>query len=109
MKSIVVVVLCVCVCARALLPVGSVHSIIEGLLSRHGDTCFVFKYLHRQFNVYKHPAPYEAASSIPVLNSLKERTLELLKEWPDHPVLNQVLTYLPGRSLKSGRAAQRCA
>ena len=46
-------------------------------------------YYDRQFNIYKHSAPSEASATIPLLTSLMERIKELLKKWPDHPLLNQ--------------------
>ena len=60
------------------------HSINVMLLS-FGD-CY------RKFDIYKDPAPSEAIAAVPVLTDLMERVKGLLKEWPDHPVLNQVYT-----------------
>ena len=49
----------------------------------------------RNFDIYKDPAPSLAVAAIPVLTALADRVGELLKEWPDHPVLKQVCFEYP--------------
>ena len=44
--------------------------------------------------MYKEAVVSEAVRAGPVVTGLKERVKELLVEWPDHPCLVQVRTFL---------------
>ena len=48
----------------------------------------------RPFNIHRDSLPLEAQKVLPILTEIQNRVQELLNEWPDHPVLQQVCSLL---------------
>lgn len=46
--------------------------------------------ISRAFNVFKKGNVTEAERSLSVIESVKLKVSEFLKEWPEHPILNEV-------------------
>lgn len=62
--------------------------------------CFEISFAHTSvFNIYKDPSPGESQKALVVVERMRSQVEELLSQWPEHPVLMQVLIHI--RSLGS--------
>lgn len=45
------------------------------------------------FNIYKDPSPVESQKALVVVERMRSQIDELLSQWPEHPVLMQVIIH----------------